>query len=36
MHGRLVGLVTALAMGVFGSTAALADGAEDARLQVLE
>ncbi len=36
MNGRLVGLVTALAIGVFGSTAALADGLEDARMQALE
>ena len=36
MYGRLVGLVTALAIGVFGSTAALADGLEDARMQALE
>ena len=36
MNGRLVGLVTALAIGVFGSTAALADGLEDARMERLE
>ena len=36
MYGRLVGLVTALAIGVFGSTAVLADGLEDARMQALE
>ena len=36
MYGRLVGLVTALVMGVFGSTAAFADDASEARMQALE